>query len=108
MNNFTTLLAQYTTYSTTSSDAETATAASVVIAIVMILFWIVLIALMLTAVVFWWIAFIHVLSHDDVKDRVMWIVLLLAIGAIVGPVYYFAVQRAYSKGGARDPNHKKS
>lgn len=46
----------------------------------------------------WWIiTLVHVLSHDDAPDRVLWIVLHFVVGAIVAPIYYFVVQRPYKK-----------
>lgn len=48
-------------------------------------------------IVWWFVTLIHVLTHDDVKDRVLWIVLHFVIGGIIAPIYYFAVQRPYNK-----------
>lgn len=51
-----------------------------------------------TLFVFWIIALIHLVQHEDVKDRTLWLVLLLLIpSGLVGPIYYFAVQRPYQK-----------
>jgi len=47
--------------------------------------------------VFWLIALIHLVQHEDVKDRTLWLVLLLLVGGLVGPIYYFAVQKPYQK-----------
>jgi type VI protein secretion system component VasK len=63
----------------------------------------------LTLFVFWVIQLIHVIKHEDIKDRTMWIVLLVA-SFIVGfmwlivPVYYFAVMRNYNKNKTVQPN----
>jgi H+/Cl- antiporter ClcA len=47
--------------------------------------------------VFWIIALIHILQHEDIKDRMVWlvIILLVPLGAIV---YFFAVYLPYNKG----------
>jgi hypothetical protein len=99
MNYFTLLFGQT---SSTATDPAIATGIGLSIMIV----WLVFMAFGLTAFVFWIIALIHVLQHHDVKDRVLWIVLLLVLGSMVGVVYYFAVQRVYEKGGMRDPNYQ--
>lgn len=52
--------------------------------------------------VFWIIQFIHVIQHQDIKDRTMWIVLQI-VALLFGfiwlsvPVYYFVVMRNYKK-----------
>lgn len=73
------------------------------IGIVFLMFWLVIVLALLAAGVFWWIALIHALTHNDVKDRVMWIVLLFVVGSPIGVAYYFAVQRPYNRGGMRAP-----
>lgn len=52
--------------------------------------------------VFWVIQFVHVLKHEDIKDRNMWIILFIAallLGFIwlIVPIYYFAVMRKFKK-----------
>ena len=51
--------------------------------------------------VFWIIALIHVLQHEDIKDRMVWliVVLLVPLGAII---YFFAVYLPYNKGHSVD------
>ncbi|MFI5270712.1 MAG: PLDc N-terminal domain-containing protein [Candidatus Saccharimonadales bacterium] len=46
--------------------------------------------------IFWIISLIHVIQHEDIKDRTVWIIviLLLPLGAIV---YFFAVYLPYGK-----------
>lgn len=56
-----------------------------------------IILLILIFVVWWLVTLIHAITHEDVPDRILWIVLHLIIGAVVAPVYYFAVQRPYNK-----------
>lgn len=47
--------------------------------------------------VFWVLALIHLIQHEDVKDRTLWLVLLFVVGGVIGPVYYFAVKKPYDK-----------
>lgn len=47
--------------------------------------------------VWWIITLVHVLSHEDVPDRVLWIVLHFVVGAIIAPIYFFAVKRQYDR-----------
>ena len=61
-----------------------------------------LIIIWLVFFVFWVIQLIHVIQHQDIKDRTMWIVLLFAaffLGFIwlIVPIYYFVVMRNYKK-----------
>ena len=74
---------------------------------------IILIPLLILGLVFfiWWIFMvIHVAKHEDIKDRTVWLIVLLTalpLGLIwvAAPIYYFAVKRPYDKGGAREaPN----
>lgn len=57
--------------------------------------------------VLWVITLIHVIQHEDIKDRTLWLVLLI-VGFLIGllwlvaPLYYFIVMRPYKKGGARE------
>jgi hypothetical protein len=46
--------------------------------------------------IFWIISLIHVIQHEDIKDRLVWIIviLLVPLGAIV---YFFAVYLPYGK-----------
>jgi hypothetical protein len=58
--------------------------------------------------VFWILALIHAIKNQDIKDRTMWIVLLVgsffvSLNWIVTVVYYFVIMRPYKKGLARDP-----
>ena len=51
----------------------------------------------------WWIfMLIHVIKNEDIKDRTVWLIVLLAslpLGFIwlSAPVYHFAVKRPYDK-----------
>ena len=58
--------------------------------------------------VFWILALIHAIKNQDIKDRTMWIVLLVGsmfVGFVwlVTVIYYFVIMRPYKKGLARDP-----
>lgn len=54
-------------------------------------------ALVIAVFIFWLIALVHLIKNEDVKDRVLWIVLLFVVGGIIGPVYYFAVKKPYDE-----------
>lgn len=57
-----------------------------------------LILLGIAMFVWWIVTLVHVLSHEDVPNRVLWIVLrFVVLGTLAAPVYYFAVQRPYAK-----------
>lgn len=47
--------------------------------------------------VFWVLSLIHLIQHEDVKDRTLWLVLLFVVGGVIGPIYYFAVKKPYDK-----------
>ena len=53
----------------------------------------------------WWITtLIHVLTHEDVPNRVLWIVLhFVGLGLLVAPVYQFAVKRPYKRSHSGSP-----
>jgi len=54
--------------------------------------------LLVVCAVFWVISLVHVLGHQDVPDRVLWIVLhFVLLGPLAGPIYYVAVQRPYER-----------
>ena len=88
-----------------SSSSEEAAGAAVGLGVGLffIVFWLVIMALAVAGIVLWIISLVHVLQHNDVKDRVMWIVLLLVVGNIGGVIYFFAIKKPYDKGGMRDP-----
>lgn len=92
MQSFTTLFSQ-----TTSGDA-----AAGAIGFLFLIFWVALLAVGLAGFVLWIISLIHVLQHNDVKDRTMWILIILLAGTIGGVIYFFAIKKAYDKGGARE------
>ena len=68
-----------------------------VAALITFLFLALIFAVAVAVFVFWIIALIHLIQHEDVKDRTLWLVLLLLVGGLVGPIYYFAVQKPYQK-----------
>lgn len=57
---------------------------------------IILIAIAIT--VMWIMSLIHVITHEDVPNRVLWIVLhFVGLNGLAGPVYLLAVKRPYDK-----------
>jgi len=100
--NYITLFAQTTTSKVDPGEAAAASAVFAGFGIVMLLFCLVLVGVAIACFVFWVIALIHVLQHQDVKDRVMWIVILFVAGTIAGVIYFFAVKRPYDRGGMRE------
>jgi len=56
-----------------------------------------LILIGLALFVWWIVTLVHVLTHPDVPNRVLWIVLHFAVGSISAPVYHFAAKRPYEK-----------
>ena len=92
MNNYLILLSD--SISKSSSGAEELSAGG---ALIMFLFFALVFIFAITVFVFWIIALIHLIQHEDVKDRTLWLVLLLLVGGLVGPIYYFAVQKPYQK-----------
>ena len=54
--------------------------------------------LMLVLGVFWVISLMHLLKHDDVPNRTIWLVLhFIGLGLSAGIIYFFAVKRPYDK-----------
>ena len=76
-------------------------------ALITFLFLAIIFAAAVTVFVFWVIALIHLIQHEDVKDRVLWLVLLFVVGGIIGPVYYFAVKKPYDTQKAKPSKTKK-
>lgn len=66
-------------------------------AIILFVIFALVFALVIAVFVFWLIALVHLINNEDVKDRVLWIVLLFVVGGVIGPVYYFAVKKPYDK-----------
>lgn len=88
-----------------SSDGDTAGAAvGLGIGLFMLFFWVIIMGTAIAGLVLWLISLIHVLQHNDVKDRTMWILIILLVGTIGGVIYFFAVRRPYDKGGMRELN----
>jgi hypothetical protein len=91
----------YTLASTHSSDTAGA-AAGLGLGLFMLLFWLIMMAFAVTSWVLWLISLIHVLQHDDIKDRTMWILIILLGGGLGGIIYFFAAKRPYDRGGMRE------
>ncbi len=88
------LLAQsdYTTLTSgTGGDEAVATGVGIFI----IVFWLFFMAFALVSFVLWVMSLIHVIQHEDVKDRIVWIIMLVAFGGLAGLIYHFVVRRPY-------------
>jgi hypothetical protein len=54
--------------------------------------------------VFWLISLVHLIKHDDVPNRVVWLILhFVGLGPLAGIIYFFAVKRPYDKNHATPP-----
>ena len=62
-----------------------------------------LIALAIACFVFWLIMLIHVLTHE-VKDKLIWTLVMIFTGLIGAIIYYYVVKRNFAK----IPEHKSS
>lgn len=98
MEFLTTLAQTYTTYESSSEISGGAAAVTIIFSILILGG---IIVFSIGGLFFWIISLIHIISHEDVKDRVIWLVVILVLGGLGGVVYYFAVKRPYDKGGAR-------
>lgn len=90
-----------------SAEDTAAGVAAAGIGIFFLFLWLAVIIFAIAGMVFWIISLVHLLQHEDVKDRLLWIVLLFVAGQIAGYIYFFAIKRSYDRGGARDPNYIK-
>ncbi len=88
------VLTQFAQYN--GSEAATNIVALLIGLFVVIVFLVVGIGLL----VMWIITLIHVIQHEDVPDRTLWIVLHLLVGQLIGPIYWFIVKKPY------DAKHK--
>jgi hypothetical protein len=66
----------------------------------LLVFFAILAVIWLVFFVFWIIQLVHVIKHEDIKDRNLWIILQIAaffLGFIwlSVPIYYFVVMRKY-------------
>lgn len=46
--------------------------------------------------IFWIIMLVHVLSHD-VKDKIVWAIVIIFTGILGALIYYFVVKRRFNK-----------
>ncbi len=53
-------------------------------------------ALALASVVFWIMMIVHAATHD-IKDKAMWVILMVFTGIIGAIIYYFVVKREMKK-----------
>lgn len=48
--------------------------------------------------VFWIISLIHLVKHEDVPNRTLWIILhFVGLGPLAGIIYFFVVKRPYDR-----------
>ncbi len=87
MNNILSTLAH-----SSQSDASSAVGALIVFFTFALIF-----AFAISIFVFWVMALIHLIQHEDVKDRTLWLVLLFVVGGVIGPIYHYAVRKPYEK-----------
>src|ERR1700722_6199306 len=68
------------------------------------LFFVLFIIFCIVSTIFWIISLVHVLTHEDVNDRVLWIVVIIFVpfGAWV---YFFGPRRKYKKQHTIAPNN---
>lgn len=59
-----------------------------------IFLWFIILALSTLNLVFWIISIIHLVQHDDVHDRIMWLVLVLLV-PFAAWVYFFGPKRVH-------------
>jgi TctA family transporter len=88
MNNIISTLAELS-----KSDASSTAGAAG--ALVVFFIFALIFAFAIAIFVFWVMALIHLIQHEDVKDRTLWLVLLFVVGGVIGPVYHFAVRKPY-------------
>lgn len=77
--------------------ADAGAAAGTALLVVSVFFVFALVAVVLWLIVLWFVTLIHAIQHEDVPDRVLWIVLHLVVGSIIGPIYWFAVKKPYDR-----------
>ena len=51
--------------------------------------------------VIWILALVHVVSHEDIRDRTTWILVVALTGFVGSIIYYFMVKRPYDRGEMR-------
>ena len=76
-----------------TADAST----GIVTSIIFLLTTLVFAAALIGIFVIWVLTLIHVIQHEDVPDRVLWIVLHFLVGSIIGPIYWLVVKKPYDK-----------
>jgi hypothetical protein len=96
-----TLLSHIATQSTCTLNGQATSCGNVTKAVggifgIFLLIFIFIAIFSLIHLIFWIISLIHAIQHEDIKDRLVWIIviLLVPLGAIV---YFFAVYLPYGK-----------
>ena len=55
-----------------------------------------ILSIVFVSFVFWVITLIHLIKHDDVPNRTLWLILhFVGLQLLAGPIYYFVVKRQY-------------
>lgn len=91
------MLTGLTHFAQTTSSSGAGEAAGAALGIITLLMIFALFALGIAFFVMWIITLIHVIQHEDVPDRTLWIILHFIIGSIIGPIYWFVVKKPYDK-----------
>lgn len=89
-------------FAQSSSGDGAAAVAGVGFGIFFLFLWLAVIGLGIAGFVLWLISLIHVIQHNDVKDRTMWLLIILLVGTIGGVIYFFTVKKQYDRGEARE------
>lgn len=79
------------------ADSSSSSGGFVLVSIIWSLITIGMLAIIILTTVYWVLSLIHALQHEDVKDRTVWIVVLIAFGGISGIIYHFAVRKPYER-----------
>jgi hypothetical protein len=82
------------------SSTESCTSASKFLFSIFAIIFIPLMAIAIFFLIFWIVMLAHAIKHQDLKDRTVWLIALLAsfvfgFSWLVSAVYYFAVKRPY-------------
>lgn len=52
-------------------------------------------ALGVVGFIFWIMSLIHVIQHEDVPDRTMWLLLVIFLGPIAAVIYFYTIKKKY-------------
>lgn len=94
MNNILSTLAEMSNV-TVSTDGGSSAGAGAALFVIVLFGVLGLVSVIL--LVFWVMSLVHLIQHEDIKDRTLWLILLFLVGGIIGPIYHFAVRKPYEK-----------